>query len=240
MENLADVAISSGSVAERLSSRLIRMIENGDLSPGEKLPTERDLAETANISRASVREALRDLELRGLVSRRPGRGTIVEKSDHSALLSAVFGASNASQHELQEVMDLRAAIEPPIAQRAAARAYAGELTILLSPLERAEEELKSAQPSHQLLARLDVEFHLGLASLAHNSMLAKLMRVSNEWMAPSREKTFQTRLRMAKSVKAHREIFDAVRHKDPVQASEAMSKHICEIHDALGIDPSTS
>ncbi|MFE4194704.1 FadR/GntR family transcriptional regulator [Paenarthrobacter sp. NPDC056912] len=233
---MSSISIANGPLSEQLSERLIRMIADGELSAGDKLPNERELAETAGISRTSVREALRDLELRGLISRKPGRGTIVEAQSRPELHAAMLGTMESSQRTLREVMDLRAVIEPPMAERAALRARGSELSSLLRPLELAEAELRRDKPSMQLLVRLDVEFHSGVAKLTQNPMLVKLLDVANEWMAPSRETTHQTMKRIAKSVAAHRRIYDAIRRHEADEAREAMSGHIHEVSTTIGID----
>ena len=236
MSSLSSISVASGPLSEQLSERLIRMITNGELNPGDKLPNERELAETAGISRTSVREALRELELRGLISRKPGRGTIVEAQTRPELHAGMLGSMEAPQRMLREVMDLRAVIEPPMAERAALRGRATELGALLHPLELAEAELRRDEPSMQLLVRLDVEFHAGVAKLTQNPMLVRLLDVANEWMAPSRETAHQTMTRIEKSVAAHRRIYEAIRGHQADNAREAMSGHIHEVAMAIGID----
>jgi len=233
---LYSISVASGPLSEQLSERLIRMITNGELNAGDKLPNERELAETAGISRTSVREALRELELRGLISRKPGRGTIVEAQTRPELHAGMLGSMEAPQRMRHEVMDLRAVIEPPMAERAALRGRATELGALLHPLELAEAELRRDEPSMQLLVRLDVEFHAGVAKLTQNPMLVRLLDVANEWMAPSRETAHQTMTRIEKSVAAHRRIYEAIRGHQADDAREAMSGHIHEVAMAIGID----
>ncbi|MFC0452285.1 FadR/GntR family transcriptional regulator [Rhodococcus jostii] len=236
MTSWSSLSISSGSRAELLSERLIRMIVDGEIKSGQKLPNERELAESAGISRTSVREALRDLELRGLISRKPGRGTIVEEHARPELDAGMLGMMDSSLRMLREVMDLRAVIEPPIAERAAGRARDGELSALLKPLELAEYELQHEVPSIELLVRLDVEFHIGISKLTHNPMLSRLLEVAHEWMAPSREAGLQTTTRIEQSVAAHRRIYNAIRSHDAEGARAAMTQHIQEVVHNIGID----
>jgi len=243
VSSLSSLSVTNGPLSERLSEKLIRMITTGELKAGDKLPNERELAETAGISRTSVREALRELELRGLISRKPGRGTLVEDQSRPEFHAGMLGSMDPSQRMLHEVMDLRAVIEPPMAERAALRARAGELSALLQPLELAEAELRRDEPSMHLLVRLDVEFHTAVAQLTHNPMLVRLLDVTNEWMAPSRQSAHQTMARIGRSVAAHRRIYEAIRAHRPDEAREAMSGHIHEVSDAIGIggpwDPDT-
>ncbi|MHC5560823.1 FadR/GntR family transcriptional regulator [Kocuria sp. U4B] len=235
MSALSGISITTGSVAEQLSHRLTRMIHEGELKPGDKLPNERELAETTGVSRTTVREALRDLELRGLVTRTRGRGTLVRAMDRPDLHAGMLGTMEPTQRVLREVMDLRAVIEPPMAERAADRALDTELAALLRPLEQAEEEIRRDHPSIELLVRLDVEFHSEVARLTHNPMLSRLLGVANEWMAPSRAETHQTQQRLDRSVAAHRRIYEAIRSHDAEAARTAMSAHIHEVSTNIGL-----
>lgn len=235
MSSLNGIAITSGSIAEQLSQRLMRLISDGELSPGERLPSERELAESAGVSRTTVREALRDLELRGLVTRTRGRGTVVQELNRPDLQAEMLGTMESAQRVLGEVMDLRAVIEPPIAERAAQRNKSGELAGLLRSLEQAEAEIRRPEPSIELMVRLDVEFHTEVAKLTHNPMLERLLDVSNEWMAPSRQSALQTKQRLARSIAAHRKIYDAISRHDVDAARGAMSEHIQEVSENIGI-----
>ncbi|MGW4801272.1 FadR/GntR family transcriptional regulator, partial [Nonomuraea sp. NPDC004297] len=102
----------------RLAAALQRLIEDDRPAPGTRFPAERDLAARLGVSRASVREALRELELRGLVDRRPGRGTVVTGPMRPDLRAHQLGDMSAASRLAYEVMDLRTAVEPPVAARA--------------------------------------------------------------------------------------------------------------------------
>ncbi|TFI42476.1 FadR family transcriptional regulator [Rhodococcus sp. 1R11] len=223
----------ASSLSDRLSQRLMGMISDGSLQPGTKLPGERELAESAGVSRTSVREALRDLEIRGLIIRKQGRGTVVAPALRPDLQAGMLGLMTPGDRALREVMDLRAVIEPPIAERAAQRALSGELGLLLAPLERAEILLAKSTTSIDVLIQLDVEFHLCVAKLAHNPLLSRLLEVANEWMAPSREPTLQTMNRITRSVAAHRQIYEAIRLQDSSGARLSMAAHVQEVMDEI-------
>jgi len=115
------------SVPAELASDIERLIIDGQLPPGAKLPPERDLAHMLRVSRASVRDALRDLEMRGLVERTPGRGTIVTDRPSTGLDRVLLRELGSRERDLLEVMELRAILEPPMTARAALRATARDL-----------------------------------------------------------------------------------------------------------------
>jgi GntR family transcriptional repressor for pyruvate dehydrogenase complex len=227
------LSLAHGSVPERLGQELLRMIRQGDLADGARIPGERELSELAGVSRTSVREALRDLELQGLISRRPGRGTVVTSRDHAVLGSDLLGTMEPSERVLREVMDLRAVIEPPIAERAAARARPAEITELSLLVEEAERQQTSPVPATERLVELDVAFHVAIARLTHNPMLVRLLEVANEWMAPSRSAGLQTSRRLQRSVAAHRLVLGAIEDRDPARAHLAMARHLEEVSEAI-------
>jgi GntR family transcriptional repressor for pyruvate dehydrogenase complex len=213
------------------------MIRDGALINGERIPSERELAELVGVSRASIREALRELELRGLLDRRPGRGTVVVDMQRPSLDAGLLGSLDDAGRLLREVMDFRSVVEPPIAERAAARGTPAELTELARLVSEAEDAHRVGGASVERYIELDVGFHLALARMTQNQLLLRLLEVSNEWMAPSRQSGLQTPQRIAVSLAAHRSICEAVGDRDPAAASAAMRDHIGQIQRLITSSP---
>jgi GntR family transcriptional repressor for pyruvate dehydrogenase complex len=216
-------------VSDGLSAKLEAMIIEGTLEPGQRLPPEREFAAQLGVSRASVREALRDLELRGLIDRRPGRGTLVGDPARATHSGSLLARLTDAERTLAEVMDLRAAIEPPIAARAASRATEADVD-RLSALVRGME----SDPGSESVA-VDVEFHQEIGRATHNSLLVKLVEVTSEWMGPSRS-ALQSEERLRASIAAHRRILDGIAAHDPAAAEEAMADHIAGVNALLAHD----
>lgn len=216
-------------VPDDLSANLEQLIVDGDLGVGERIPAERDLAASLRVSRASVREALRDLELKGLIDRRPGRGTIVSgDSQRTRQGGSLLGRLSSSERDLLEVMDLRATIEPPIAARAASRATAAGVRGLRE-IVQAMEVASSAEET----VELDERFHREISRASHNPLLIRLLEVTTEWMGPSRKATLQSADRRAASIVAHRRILAAIADHDPEAAEAAMAAHIESVNELL-------
>jgi DNA-binding FadR family transcriptional regulator len=223
-------ALAGGRTAGgRLAGELSRMIRDGSLVAGDRIPAERELAELVGVSRASVREALRELELRGMLDRRPGRGTVVTDAPRPELDAGLLGSVDVAGRMLREVMDLRAVVEPPITERAAARGTPAEVEALRVLLEDSAEAAQGAEPDYRRYVDLDVEFHLALARMTHNPLLDRLLAVTNEWMAPSRQSALQSARRIEVSLAAHRTIYAAVAGRDPDAAAAAMREHLDQI-----------
>lgn len=222
MVNWAYVTSTGVSVPERLSAELELMIVRGQLPPGERLPPERELAAELGVSRASLREALRELEIKGFLSRKPGRGTVIApEAGRVSRDGSGLPWTGAAEHDLQQVMDLRAVVEPPMARRAAQRADAVDLD-KLDALVKAASEPTSA--SEYLM--LDVRFHHAIAEATHNPLLTQLLGTVNDWARTSRRLGLQGASRRRLSLEAHLRILDALRAGDGERAESEMSAHL--------------
>ena len=217
------------SLPDRLSVDLERMILEGDLAPGEKLPAERELAEHFGVSRASVRDALRELEKRGLIDRRPGRGTLVlDPAARAGVQAQVLGEFAQLEPELQHIIELRAIIEPPAAaltaQRATARDLA-QLRELLAAMDQTEDGERYAQ--------LDRVFHQSIAQYSHNPRLALVNDQLVQQAEPIRARRYLTRARRVASTAAHRKIYDAIAAGNAELAEQAARAHVEDISRQL-------
>lgn len=220
------------SVPDRLSVDLERLILEGDLQPGEKLPPERDLADLLGVSRVSIREALRELENRGLIDRRPGRGTIVlSPGEKAGLDEGALDAGAGLRSELRDIMELRAIVEPPIARLTAARATRRDVAQLRELVEAMERE----DITKERYAELDRAFHQAIAQYAHNPLLALINEQIAKQIAPSRASRYQTRERRTASSVAHRRIYEAIAAADGELAEKEARDHVLDISRQIAV-----
>lgn len=217
------------SVPERLSVDIERLILEGQLAPGDRLPPERELAELLGVSRVSVREGLRELENRGLVDRKPGRGTIVMKPGERSNGGDVTLEVVANlRPELHDIMELRAIVEPPIARITAARATPRDLAQLRELVEAMESESQSER-----YAELDRAFHQSIAQYAHNPLLELINEQIATQIAPSRSSRYQTQERRAISSASHRRIYEAIAAGDGALAEDEARAHVLDISQQI-------
>jgi GntR family transcriptional repressor for pyruvate dehydrogenase complex len=215
----------SHAISGGVAAYLEQLIET-DLSPGDKLPTERGLAESLGVSRTSVREALRELEQRRLITRAPGRGTVVSApSDAAVALTGLAG----TDPEQADVAELRMLVEPQIAGLAAQRATAADLIRLEDILAASHAGLTPTESLTQ-----DMAFHQQLAHASGNPLLASLCSVTNEWVTEVRSKSHASRAGRRSSVEGHRELYLAVAAGDPARATQAMVAHLAEVARLVG------
>ncbi|MEO6470168.1 MAG: FadR/GntR family transcriptional regulator [Aeromicrobium sp.] len=227
------------SAPQDISARLLGLIQTGALAPGTRLPPERELSEYLHVSRATIREALRELELRGMVDRRRGRGTVIVEAPHSSFAASLLGDLTPNARAIREVMDLRAVVEPPIAERAAQRANSAQIAELRDLVETAVRETRDGVAPERYIS-LDIAFHTCLARMTQNPMLEQLLTVTNEWMSPSRQTVLQTDRRIRRSLAAHRLILYAVEARDSAAAKAEMSTHLEEILELIVQDDSVT
>lgn len=215
---------SSLSLPDRLSIDIERTILAGDLQPGDRLPSEQALAKELGVSRVSIRQALHELEQRGLIDRKPGRGTIVRARESSLTahpLSAILAVTPGGASELTQIMELRALIEPPIAGLAAMRVTSRDIEQLRTLIAEMEEETNLARYSE-----IDRAFHQAISQYTHNPLMAQLTDLIAAQIAPSRRTTLQTPERRGISNDGHRRIFAAIEARNSAGAEDAARAHV--------------
>lgn len=218
------IPLRAGKLSEAVYGVLDRLISSGRFPPGSRLPAERALAERLGVSRNSVREAVHELELKRLVERRAGRGTVVLDASRTTPHGNLLEALGDEERDLLEIMDFRLAIEPPIAALAAERATRGNLARLSSILEQMAGEAGATRT-----AELDYAFHSAIARATQNRLLVRLHDVSATWMRSSRREALQTRARRGASLDGHRRIREAIAARDREAAGAAMADHIEQV-----------
>jgi GntR family transcriptional repressor for pyruvate dehydrogenase complex len=207
------------SIGVEIAAHLERLIATGELAPGARLPAERELAESLAVSRGSLRDALGHLESKSLVERVQGRGTVVCLPP--AQVGELYAGLDETEKELTDVAELRAVVEPRIAEFAALRATAPDLLQLDDILARSHEGLVTADSM-----RLDIEFHSALARASQNPLLATVNTLACSWTPDVRRRSHTTRRARRVSVEGHRAILAAVRARDGEAARLAMTEHL--------------
>jgi DNA-binding FadR family transcriptional regulator len=205
------------------------MILESRIAEGTRLPPERELAAALGVSRTSLRDALQQLELKGLIDRRPGRGTVIVGSQSRDLSGDLLAKLSGEERNLREVMDLRATIEPPVAARAAARATAQNIR----RMRELQAEIESPVTSPERRTEMDVAFHNEIARATHNPLLVRLVETASEWFEPSRHLAVQTATRRKATIAAHRQILAAIEAHDSVAAELAMRDHLDAVNRFL-------
>jgi len=204
------------------------LLDRGDLRPGDQLPTERTLAEQFQVSRASVREALRALELLGIVETHAGGGTFVRRAA-ARDLARPLAALISRGHPVADVIEVRGLIEPAVAACAAERVTREELAELRAIIV-AQERKVSAGESY---VDEDTRFHELIGRAAGNELLVTMLAAIFDVLRASREEWLQTNARAHASVDAHRRILAALEAHDAAAAREASADHIKAVGEGI-------
>lgn len=225
--------------ADRISSAIVRQIEElilqGVLRPGDRLPAERELAEQLDVSRPTLREALAELDERGLVVARPGGGTFIADVLGSAFAPPLIELFATHDTALFDYIAFRRDLEGLAAERAAVNATEADLATISSVFKRMEEAAGKRSPDEA--AALDAEFHMSVVEAAHNVVMLHMMRSLYDLLVRgvfyNRAVIYSLRERRTKLLDQHRAIRDAVVARDPQAARKAVEDHMDFVYEAL-------
>jgi GntR family transcriptional regulator, transcriptional repressor for pyruvate dehydrogenase complex len=215
-------------VYEQIVARIERAICDGHLQHGDKLPPERQLTQDFRASRVAVREALRTLELRGLVEVRQGAagGYFIRDLDAGPVSRDLATLLRVGRLTRAHVVDARASIEPELARLAALRASETDLKTLRATLE----EVDVTSPARSLRA-IEASLHRAVAEAAHAPVLALLAHalggLDSEGGVTTDDEDRTTEV-------AHQEIVAAITARQPALAHAAMAAHVADLERRSG------
>ncbi len=218
----------------RASGEIVSQIERAifatELSPGDRLQSERELAEQFGVSRITVRDALRVLEARGLIRVKVGAmgGAFVEEANTDRVAESISTLIKLRRMTLSELAEARKVVEAATAELAAQRADAAAVSRLQQNVERARPLLR--EPITHADASMD--FHVELARAAGNEVLYATVEAYRELLVPSIRDLRDPKSGRA-TQKAHEELVEAVRRHDPEGAREIMLVHLSDFEKRL-------
>ncbi|MEV6662978.1 FadR/GntR family transcriptional regulator [Streptomyces nigra] len=204
---------------EQVLDRLRAYVAEGGLGAGDRLPTERDLAQRLGVSRASVKQAIVVLEVQGLVEVRHGGGTYLVRD---TLDVEPVERMVERRRRLPDVLEAREALETKLAELAAERRTSDDLAAMRAALAHMEREIEDG--GHGVEG--DRLFHAAVTAAAHSSLLAEFMRSIAGQIAESRTESLRQPHRPARSLAQHRAILDAIESGLPSRAAAAMRRHV--------------
>lgn len=217
-------AVRKNKLYEEVARRLEQLIV-GQFKPGDKIPPERELAEMFNVSRSSIRDAIRTLELMGLVEPRQGMGTVVKDFSYDPRSNPFVSVLVRKRKQILELLDVRKMIEPALAARAATHASDDDIAEMEQILSRQGDKVRRGE----IPVDEDAEFHYSIALAADNSVVLKVLDVLMDLLRDTRERNLQVEGRQAKSLAGHQRILAAIRRHNAVAAQQAMRDHLDEV-----------
>ena len=224
---------------EKLSTAVSRQIEmlilRGILRPGERLPSERDLAERLDVSRPSLREAVADLSEKGLLTSRAGAGIYVADVLGSAFAPALVKLFSEHDEAVFDYLAFRRDMEGLAADRAARLGSDTDLAVINEIFAKMEAAHAKRDPADE--ARLDADFHLSIIEASHNVIMLHMMRsmydLLREGVFYNRQVMFKQRTNRAQLQDQHPAITDALQERDAAAARNAVETHLDYVANAL-------
>ncbi len=219
--------IEQSTVTEIVAQRLISLLSQGILKPGDKLPPERELAQQLSVGRTTIREALKLLTLSGLLEAKRGDGTYVRQEFTSFLSQQIEWPVLLSVQEVDMIVEVREGLEAKAARLAAERATQEEIEQIGALQELLRQELLEIEGRDiQRETDLDLQLHQAVATASHNELLAHLMlslqNILRQYIALSNQMTD----RVETTVAEHQAVYDAIVARDPDAAERAMMDHL--------------
>ena len=200
-------SLEEKSLPQKISEDIISLILEENLQPGDKLPNETILSERLNAGRSSVREAMKLLASRNIVTIRQGSGTYIASSPGMVEDPLGFTFIGNKQKLIHDLLEVRFLLEPSIAAMAATNA-----------------EEKDILNNHEDHTHKDIEFHAAIALSSKNVVVPRLIPVINSSIPLFVESTGNTLHK--ETIETHREIADAIAAHDPLRAQDAMYLHL--------------
>ncbi|MBB6099798.1 GntR family transcriptional repressor for pyruvate dehydrogenase complex [Deinobacterium chartae] len=224
-------AIRRVKVSDSVTSSLLDLIRHGDYPAGTRLPPERELAVRFGVSRATLRDALRRLELLGYLEVRQGGGTFARTPDASTLSRPFQGLLAGSPGTATDLMEFRCMVEPEVAALAAERASSNELALLSDSYERQQR----AADRGLRLADEDMRFHGLIAQASGNAVFSGVLETLRHLMQELRHNLLPGS-RPDLTLREHLRILEAITARDPHGARAAMAAHLNTVSRTLRLE----
>lgn len=224
--------VKNQKVYEVVIEQIKEMIKSGKLKKGDKLPPERELVEELQVSRASIREALRSLEILGLIESRHGDGNFVKENFDDSLIEPISLMFMLQESSPKDILELRMVLETETAMLAAKRISDDKINEIKAIIDKFK-----ATTDEKLNTELDVEFHHKIAQASKNLLLVNILSATsvliNAFISDARYKIIEKENNKEKLVKQHESIYEALLNRDASRAAQEMKRHLEFINKSI-------
>jgi GntR family transcriptional repressor for pyruvate dehydrogenase complex len=210
------------TLTQALFAKLVGHVVGGDWKEGERIPAERELSEQLGIGRTSLREALKALELLGMLDSRVGDGTFVLPRSEFLSRPLLWAIAGTDRSELRELIEARLVLEEKLAALAAERGTPEELR----RIGAAVEEMRARLDDPPAVLEADMRFHVAIAEAAHNQVLLNAVQLLRNVMKPYLLLKHRIPAAALRSLEQHERVHAAILLRDPARAREEMSNHL--------------
>ena len=206
-----------------------RLIANGKLKPGDVVPSERTLSNLLKVSRNSIRQALKALDVLGVIDINPGSRTYINTSISNLLINPMKFMTLLHDLKIKELFQTRKIIEVELARSAAVNATEENIAAMFDALEKARENIKSKNK----YLEYEMIFHENIFKSSGNRILTALMASINNLLLESRKKTVKFFPDLSLSLKQHYKIFQSIKENNSEKAGQLMLEHLSAIEQML-------
>jgi GntR family transcriptional repressor for pyruvate dehydrogenase complex len=210
------------SISEEIAKQIMDLISKGNLIPGQRLPSERELCETFGASRSSLREALRCLSIVGVLNTRIGEGTSVAIDGQKFLRNIVEWRLITERHDIENLLEVRIALEGVSAAKASLYATQEDIEMLRKLIAK----MKASIEDKKAFAHHDLKFHVMLANMSENALLGDLIALIRSQLLKAVYTVLLVPHALPDAYKEHLAIFEAIERHDSVAARKAMQAHL--------------
>ncbi|ABZ84900.1 transcriptional regulator, GntR family [Heliomicrobium modesticaldum Ice1] len=225
--------IRTKKIYEEIVVQIKELVKSGNLKAGDRLLSERELAENLKVSRAAVREALSALEAMGIVDIKPGDGAFIRQPSENGVIEPLAMLLLVEKDLPRQILEVRKIMEVGAAGLAAQRRKECHLKSMKAALLQMEQDIQNGEVGEEA----DFRFHFALSEAADNSLLLRLMQTISDTM---RETQRSSRIQLLSTpgvrerlLEEHRGIFRAVEAQDTAKAQELMYDHLQRVEQSI-------
>ncbi|MFD0961080.1 FadR/GntR family transcriptional regulator [Paenibacillus chungangensis] len=212
------------SLSRIVSDRIKEYIVTHKLEPGDRLPTERNLAETLAVSRPVIREALSHLETLGLIDKKQGKGLFIKEQNMSRLFQEMMFITRGDQVKFTQLLEFRTVLEQAAVLQAMENITSSELEALTAIIDQAEKE-----DAYTAFTQLDLQFHRMIVSLSSNYYLLHLTEVIDNYFTlldtSEKNETVSEEVKK-KTLEGHRQLVKLLQNRDRLAALDLLNEHL--------------
>jgi len=213
--------IKKANVSEQVYEQLKKQLLSGEWKPGDKLPSENDLAEALGVSRITVRHAVQKLAALGLVETRSSEGSFVKEVTPGIYMNDIIPLSYLGENSTLEVLEFRYVIESESVGLAAERATQDDINDLKSIVD----EMKASRDDVRRFAEADLRFHFKIAQITRNSLIIKTYEILND-VLKSAMNDIVKKTGFENGIYYHGKLIEAIANRDGERAKAVMKEHV--------------
>src|SRR5262249_18859451 len=214
--------IDRAGITELVVQRIKELLESGELKAGSRLPPERELADMLNISRPSLRTALKALSVMGIIRAKPGAGTYIAEAIPEVFTEPMHFMTLIHNTSVEELFEARRIIEAGLAELAAERATDEDLAALNKEIDG----MRAAVGDIKQFLKHDVRFHQVMARAANNKLMSGVMDTIAQLLYHMRRRTIAQESDFNEAIEWHQKIVTSMRKRDAKRVKDLLSAHL--------------